>query len=45
MTQDFYLGRWAVDSQAAEALEAALRDAWPGDNRGNAVAKDEGQAP
>lgn len=29
MTQDYYLGRRAVDSQAAQALEAALRDALP----------------
>jgi integrase len=26
MTQDFYLGRRSVDSQAALALDAALRD-------------------
>ena len=26
MTQDYYLGRRSVDSQAAAALEAALRD-------------------
>jgi hypothetical protein len=26
MTQDVYMGRRAVDSQAAAALEAALRD-------------------
>jgi integrase len=30
MTQDVYMGRRAVDSQAAYALEAALRDAFPG---------------
>lgn len=30
MTQDVYMGRRAVDSQAAEALERALRDAFPG---------------
>lgn len=29
MTQDVYLARRAVDSQAAQALEAALRDALP----------------
>jgi integrase len=29
MTQDYYLGRRAVDSQAALALDAALRDALP----------------
>jgi hypothetical protein len=26
MTQDYYLDRRSVDSQAADALEAALRD-------------------
>jgi integrase len=30
MTQDVYMGRRSVDSQAAEALERALRDAFPG---------------
>lgn len=44
MTQDYYLGRRSVDSQAAEALDAALRDVWPGEqNRGKTVANDEGQ--
>jgi integrase len=44
MTQDVYLGRRAVDSQAAVALEIALRDALPsGEFRGKTVAKDEGQ--
>lgn len=44
MTQDFYLGRRSVDSQAAVALEAALRDAWPGTQKdGKSVANDEGQ--
>ena len=44
MTQDVYLARRAVDSQAALALEVALRDALPGgDFRGKTVAKDEGQ--
>jgi hypothetical protein len=33
MTQDVYMGRLAVDSQAALALEAALRDAFPGGER------------
>jgi integrase len=33
MTQDVYMGRRAVDSQAAEALERALRDAFPGGAR------------
>ena len=33
MTQDVYMGRRAVDSQAAVALEAALRDAFPGGAR------------
>lgn len=38
MTQDVYLGRRAVDSQAAFALEAALRDALPEDEiRGKTV--------
>ena len=46
MTQDVYLGRRAVDSQAAVALEAALRDALPHtENRGKTVAKEEGQEP
>ncbi len=46
MTQDVYLGRRAVDSQAALALEAALRDAFPDDeNRGKTVGKEEGQQP
>jgi integrase len=31
MTQDYYLGRRTVDSQAEVALEAALRDALPDD--------------
>lgn len=44
MTQDVYLGRRAVDSQAAFALEAALRDALPeGQNRGKTVGNEEGQ--
>jgi integrase len=30
MTQDVYMGRRAVDSQAAQALEAALGDSMPG---------------
>lgn len=30
MTQDVYMGRRAVDSQAAQALEAALRESMPG---------------
>lgn len=34
MTQDVYMGRRAVDSQAALALEAALRDALPGTEKG-----------
>lgn len=46
MTQDVYLGRRAVDSQAALALEAALRDASPdNENRGKTVGKEEGQRP
>lgn len=44
MTQDFYLGRRSVDSQAADALEAALRDAWPGSEKdGKSVGTEEGQ--
>jgi integrase len=44
MTQDFYLGRRAVDSQAADALEAALRDVWPdGQKHGKSMTKEEGQ--
>lgn len=46
MTQDVYMGRRAVDSQAAQALDAALRDAFPdGHFRGKTVAKEEGQQP
>lgn len=46
MTQDVYLARRAVDSQAAQALDAALRDAFPNDQfRGKTVAKEEGQTP
>lgn len=38
MTQDFYLGRRSVDSQAAVALDAALRDALSeSENRGKTV--------
>ena len=44
MTQDVYLARRAVDSQAATALELGLRDLWPEDqNRGKTVGNDEGQ--
>ena len=44
MTQDVYMGRRAVDSQAAVALEAALRDlASAGENNGKTMSKDEGQ--
>ena len=44
MTQDFYLGRRAVDSQAATALDAALRDIFPGTQKGGkSVGNDEGQ--
>ena len=46
MTQDVYMGRRAVDSQAALALEAALRDLLPESQfRGKTVANEEGQAP
>lgn len=42
MTQDVYLGRRAVDSQAARALDDALRDVMPGaENRGKTVAEGE----
>jgi integrase len=44
MTQDYYLGRRSVDWQAAVALEAALRDAWPGTQKdGKSMGNDEGQ--
>ena len=46
MTQDVYMGRRAVDSRTAQALESALRDAAPsGVKRGKSVANDEGQEP
>lgn len=46
MTQDVYLARRAVDSQAALALEAALRDmAAAGEKHGKSMAKEEGQQP
>jgi integrase len=46
MTQDYYLGRRSGDSQAADALEAALRDVWPsGENRGKTVGNAAGQEP
>ena len=45
MTQDVYMGRRAVDSQAALALEAALRGMTLEEiKRGKTVAKEEGQA-
>ncbi len=38
MTQDYYLGRRSVDSQAAVAVDAALRDALSeSENRGKTV--------
>jgi len=44
MTQDVYMGRRAVDSQAAEALEIALSGSSPDDQKGGkSVAHDEGQ--
>jgi integrase len=44
MTQDVYMGRRAVDSQASVALEAALRDlASAGENNGKTMSNDEGQ--
>ena len=47
MTQDVYMGRRAVDSQAALALEAALRETWPraAKKGGKSVGKEEGQTP
>jgi hypothetical protein len=46
MTQDVYMGRRAVDSQAALALEAALRGMRADRiNGGFSVAKEEGQQP
>ena len=45
MTQDVYLGRRAVDSQAALALEAALRGMAGDDEKGGkGVGKEAGQA-
>lgn len=46
MTQDVYMARRAVDSRAAQALEAALRDAAPqAVKRGKSVANERGQDP
>jgi integrase len=46
MTQDVDLGRRAVDSQAALALEAALRDmAAASEKGGKGVGHEEGQQP
>ena len=46
MTQDVYMGRRAIDSQAALALDAALRDlAESAENNGKTMASDEGQEP
>ena len=46
MTQDVYLGRRAVDSQVANALEFALRDAGRVDKKhGKTMANEEGQTP
>lgn len=43
MTQDIYMGRRAIDSQAAEALEAALRQMLPEAQKGGkSVAEDVG---
>lgn len=43
MIQDVYMGRRAVYSQAALALEAALKDALPeGENRGKTVVPADG---
>lgn len=46
MTQDVYIGRRAVDAQAALALDAALRDALlQSEKHGKTMADDEGQTP
>jgi integrase len=46
MTQDVYMGRRAVDSQAALALDAALRDVLlRSEKHGKTMADDEGQTP
>ena len=46
MTQDVYMGRRAVDSQAAAALEAALRGlALGGENNGKPMAGEDGENP
>jgi hypothetical protein len=46
MTQDVYMGRRAVDSQAALALEAALRDMAAASGKGGkSVGEEEGQQP
>jgi integrase len=46
MTQDVYMGRRAVDSQAALALEIALRGMTAqGEKGGKGVGKEEGQQP
>jgi integrase len=46
MTQDVYMGRRAVDSQAALALDAALRDALlESEKHGKTMTKDAGQTP
>jgi integrase len=46
MTQDVYMGRRAIDSQAALALEAALRDiAADGVNGGFSVGGEDGRTP
>ena len=46
MTQDVYMGRHAVDSQAALALDAALKDlADSTENNGKTMGKGAGQEP
>lgn len=46
MTQDIYMGRRAVDSRTAQALDAALRDAAPdGVKDDKRVTNEEGQQP
>jgi integrase len=46
MTQDVYMGRRAVDSQAPLAMEAALRGiAAAGESNGKTMANEEGQTP
>jgi integrase len=46
MTQDVYMGRRAIDSQAALALEAALRGIGPASEKGGkSVGDDQAETP